>query len=101
MQLCTDIESMPIEDASVAWSETDSPYRTVARLTLPPQTAWTEARAAYDDRLAYNPAHALRAHQPLGSIMRARMRAYQATQRFRLDANGIAPAEPGRAADIP
>jgi hypothetical protein len=101
VQLCTDREAMPIEDASVAWSETDSPYRTVARLTLPPQIAWTEARAAYDDRLAYNPGHALRMHQPLGSIMRARMRAYRATQRFRLDANGLAAAEPRCAADIP
>lgn len=101
VQLCTDIDAMPIEDASIPWSEADSPYRTVARLTLPPQPAWTQARAAYDDRLAYNPAHALLAHQPLGSIMRARMRAYKATQRFRLDANGLAPAEPRCAADIP
>lgn len=101
VQLCTDVATMPIEDASVAWSETDSPYRTVARLTLPRQAAWTEARAAYDDRLAYNPAHALRSHQPLGSIMRARMRAYHATQRFRFDANGLAAVEPRRASDIP
>jgi hypothetical protein len=101
VQLCTDVEAMPIEDASVAWSEADSPYRTVARLTLPPQHAWTPERADYDDRLAYNPAHALRAHQPLGSIMRARMRAYRATQRFRLDANGLAADEPRCAADIP
>lgn len=101
VQLCTNIEAMPIEDASVEWSEANSPYRTVARLTLPPQIAWTPERAAYDDRLAFNPAHALPAHQPLGSIMRARMRAYRATQRFRLDANGLTAAEPRSAADIP
>ncbi|MET0373535.1 MAG: catalase family protein [Rhizorhabdus sp.] len=101
VQLCADIQSMPIEDASAVWSEADSPYRTVARLTLPPQEAWTPERAAYDDRLAYSPAHALVAHQPLGSIMRARMRAYRATAQFRISANGIAAVEPLCATDIP
>ena len=101
VQLCTDIRAMPIEDASTVWNEADSPYRTVARLTLPPQAAWTPERAAYDNRLAFNPAHALTTHQPLGSIMRARMRAYRATQQFRLKANGLTAAEPLRATDIP
>jgi len=101
VQLCTDIQTMPIEDASTVWSEADSPYRTVARLALPSQKAWTPERATYDDRLAYNPAHALVAHQPLGSIMRARMRAYRATEQFRISANGIAGAEPLRATEIP
>lgn len=101
VQLCVDIATMPIENASAEWHEAESPYRTVARLTLPPQIAWTPERAAYDDRLAFNPGHALVAHQPLGSIMRARMRAYQATQRFRLNANGLAGAEPLRVGDIP
>ena len=100
VQLCTDIRAMPIEDASTVWNEADSPYQPVARLTLPPQVAWTPERAAYDDRLAFNPAHALAAHQPLGSIMRARMRAYRATQQFRLNANGLIAAEPLDATDI-
>ncbi|MFV0623340.1 catalase family protein [Sphingomonas sp. ac-8] len=32
VQLCTDIDTMPIEDASVEWDEAASPYRTVATL---------------------------------------------------------------------
>ena len=35
IQLCTDLEKMPIEDGTAEWSEDESPYRTVARLTLP------------------------------------------------------------------
>ena len=100
VQLCTDIRAMPIEDASKVWNEAYSPYQTVARLTLPPQVAWTPELAAYDDRLAFNPAHALIAHQPLGSIMRARMRAYRATQQFRLNANGLVATEPHSATYI-
>jgi hypothetical protein len=100
VQLCTELVAMPIEDASAEWDETKSPYRTVARLTLPPQIAWTPELAAYDDLLAFNPGHAVAAHRPLGSIMRARMRAYHATQRFRLNANGLAGTEPLCAGDV-
>lgn len=101
VQFCTDLAAMPVEDASVAWDEGESPYRTVARLTLPPQAAWTPARAAYDDRLAFNPGHSLLTHRPLGSIMRARMQAYRATQRFRLAANRLTAAEPRCSLDVP
>jgi len=101
VQLCTDLATMPVEDAKMPWSEDDSPYCIVARLTLPPQQPWTEARAAYDDRLAYNPSHALVAHQPLGSIMRARSRAYRAVQHYRQQTNGLQPAEPGSGHDVP
>jgi hypothetical protein len=100
VQLCTAVDEMPIEDASAKWSEAESPYRTVARLTLPAQIAWTPERAALDDRLCYNPAHALEAHRPLGSIMRARTRAYRATQRYRLESNGLTSFEPTKAADV-
>lgn len=40
-------------------------------------------------------------HQTLGSIMRARMRAYHATQRFRLRANELKGLEPRNAGDVP
>ncbi|HEY1048802.1 MAG TPA: catalase family protein, partial [Prosthecobacter sp.] len=40
VQLCTDLEAMPIEDASVPWPEERSPYIAVARLRMPIQPAW-------------------------------------------------------------
>lgn len=101
VQLCTDLAAMPVEDATAKWSEDESPYRTVARLTLPPQEPWTEARASYDDKLAYNPGHGLDAHRPLGSIMRARVRAYRAVQRYRQQMNGLQPTEPASRQDVP
>jgi len=56
IQLATDLEKMPIEDASKRWPEDESPYLTVARITVEPQTAWTDARAAVvDDTLAFSP----------------------------------------------
>jgi hypothetical protein len=77
VQLCTRLDAMPIEDASVAWPESESPFVTVARLTVDPQSAWDDARSiAMDDGLAFSPWHGLAAHRPLGSINRVRRLAY-------------------------
>jgi hypothetical protein len=57
VQLCTDLDKMPIEDASAEWPEEESPYRPVARITLPPQDAYSPARRVYfDDVLSFSPA---------------------------------------------
>jgi hypothetical protein len=78
VQLCTDIEKMPVEDAAVVWPEEDSPFVVVARIVVAPQTAWSPALAAeLDDGLAFSPWHGLAAHRPLGSINRVRRMAYQ------------------------
>ncbi len=101
VQLCTDLETMPVEDASVPWPEDRSPYRTVARLTMPAQEAWSETKArAFDDGLSFNPWHALAAHRPLGSIMRLRRPAYEMSARFRRERSGCPMHEPERLADI-
>jgi hypothetical protein len=102
VQLCTNLATMPIEDASVAWPEAQSPYRTVARLSFPPQATFSEARYRYfEQRLAFNPLHALEAHRPLGSIQRARGAAYRQTQDFRQHTNQVVAAEPFSADEVP
>ena len=45
--------------------------------------------------------HALDAHRPLGSIMRARMAVYPHTQDFRFIAYAVAAAEPRTLAEVP
>jgi Catalase len=95
VQLCTDLSTMPIEDASVEWSEAESPYIAVAVLSVAPQNAWSEARsAAIDDGMAFSPWHALAAHRPLGSVMRARKVAYRAMAKVRARQNQISIVEP-------
>ena len=102
VQLCVDLETMPIEDASVVWPESQSPHRTVARLVLPKQEAYSSERQHFfDDRLSFNPIHALEEHRPLGSIMRARMQVYPHTQDFRQRCNKAEPAEPRSHAEVP
>jgi hypothetical protein len=94
-QLCTDLATMPVEDASVAWPEDRSPYLAVARLTVKAQPTWNDARArAIDDGLAFNPWHGIAEHRPLGSIMRTRRVVYAAMSLLRRERNGRAHAEP-------
>ncbi|BBU33303.1 catalase (plasmid) [Burkholderia sp. THE68] len=89
VQLATDIEKMPIEDASVQWPEDESPYVPVARVRVAPQRAWDDARSvAIDDSLAFSPWHGLAAHRPLGGVMRTRKPAYEMSSEFRGRFNG-------------
>lgn len=97
VQLCSDLDRMPIEDASVEWPEQLSPFIAVARLRVEPQTGWDERRSpALDDELSFNPWHALAAHRPLGAVMRARRRVYAASFAHRAAHNGC-PMHPAPA----
>ncbi|HSP76927.1 MAG TPA: catalase family protein, partial [Myxococcaceae bacterium] len=101
-QLCTDLKRMPVEDASIEWPESLSPHQPIAKLTLPPQAAYGPARRVYgDDVLSFNPWHCIEAHRPLGSIMRVRRQAYEASSRFRHELNAQPRVEPRDITDIP
>lgn len=94
-QLCTDTGTMPIEDASVPWPESQGPHVPVARLVLPPQVAWDDERSpAFDDALSFSPWHGIAAHRPIGSVMRVRRHAYAASSAFRGQHNGCPMHEP-------
>jgi hypothetical protein len=95
VQLCTDLESMPIEDAKTVWPEEKSPYLAVARLVIPPQVGWSAARSkAIDDGMTFSPWHGLAAHRPLGSVNRLRRQAYEKARQFRATHNGMPVVEP-------
>jgi len=95
VQLCTDLEAMPIEDPSKQWDETESPYRPVGRIRAPAQLSWSVDRAkVVDDELAFSVWHGLAAHQPLGSINRVRKPAYEMSAEFRGSFNGCPIREP-------
>ena len=86
LQFFVDEERTPIEDASVDWDETVSPYVTVGRLTLTAARDWS----GIADRLSreieaaiFDPWCALAEHRPLGDVMRARKVVYFASQQAR------------------
>ncbi len=71
------------------------------RLHLPKQEAYSPDRRAFVDGLSFCVSHSLSAHRPLGSIMRARLRAYPVMSRLRRETNGVALREPASIDDLP
>ncbi|MFJ4250289.1 catalase family protein [Pseudomonas sp. NPDC089741] len=74
---------MPIEDTSIEWREQDSPFETVARITLPPQDFDTPALNLACDNLSFNPWFGIEAHRPIGGINRLRKAVYEAVSDYR------------------
>jgi hypothetical protein len=83
IQFQTDGRAMPIEDAMVEWKERESPYRTVAKIRIPPQRIDTLERQRQCEEVAFNPWHCLLDHRPLGSMNRARKDIYREMAEFR------------------
>jgi len=80
VQLYRDPTSTPIEDSTVPWSDDAVPPVVVARLVVEQQDVASvrgRAVAAFVERLAFDPWHALVEHRPLGAMMRARNHAYR------------------------
>ena len=94
LQLQTDPWRMPIENASVRWSETESIPVAAAELVLPAQRFDSEAQLAFAGNLAYNPWHSVPEHRPLGNQNRARRTIYLELSRLRQEMDGEAHIEP-------
>jgi hypothetical protein len=94
VQLRTSAQTMPIEDATVEWPESESPYRTVAHLLLPRQEIAALRQQASYQNLAFNVWHALAAHRPLGGINRVRRWAYGLSSAWRQQQADLTSATP-------
>jgi hypothetical protein len=85
VQRWPDLTQLPvaaIEDATVRWK---APWVKVATIEIPPQPV--RERDAEAETTSFTPWRALRAHQPLGSIARARLEIYREMSRFRAELN--------------
>ncbi|MCQ8103149.1 catalase [Methylomonas sp. SURF-2] len=76
VQLQTEPASMPIEDASVIWDETLSPFQIVATITIEDQDFADEDTMAACERRSFNPWQSLAAHEPLGRMNLVRREVY-------------------------
>ena len=94
VQLQTDAQLMPIEDASVLWPERLSPRVSVATVRIPRQRFDSPAQLAFARQLSYNPWHSVPEHRPLGNQSRARRVMYKTLSELRQSRNGVAHQEP-------
>lgn len=93
VQLRTSELTMPIEDATIEWPESMSPYRTVAHLLLPRQDIAPLRQQPVFQNLSFNVWHALTAHRPLGGINRVRRWVYPISARWRRQQPEIVSSE--------
>ncbi|MCU0686667.1 MAG: LodA/GoxA family CTQ-dependent oxidase, partial [Polyangiaceae bacterium] len=94
VQFQTDARAMPLDAATVSWSETASPPVHVATLILPAQDLDARGQSTYGENLAYNTWHALPEHGPVGSLADARKVVYRASAANRRNVNGVPQGEP-------
>jgi hypothetical protein len=85
---------MPIEDPTIKWSEKDSPFIPVARITIPVQEFASPKQLALCENLSFTPWHTIREHRPLGGINRVRKTVYDTISRVRHELNGEERHEP-------
>ena len=99
VQLATDLEKMPVNDATVEWPEDLSPFVTVGRVHLPRQDISDPENFEKGDLLAFNQWRVTSAHRPLGEIMKVR-RIYSASAKVRRTLNHQSQAEPASADEV-
>jgi hypothetical protein len=99
VQLSTDLEAMPVNDATVEWPEKLSPFVTVGRVHIPRQDIAGPENFEADDALAFNQWRVTAEHRPLGEIMQVR-RIYSASAKVRRTINHQAQVEPASAGAV-
>ncbi|QNB06131.1 catalase [Herbaspirillum frisingense] len=75
-------DKTPIEDGSVEWRESDSPFISVATVTIPAQDLGSNEALAdrqQVDKMAFNPWNCPLVFRPLGGLNRARKAVYSAS----------------------
>lgn len=87
-------KNMPVEDPTVNWKESDSPFVKVATITVPRQEFDTQQQNDFCEALSFNPWHSLEAHRPIGGLNRIRKAVYLEDSRYRRDKMNFVKAEP-------
>ena len=76
-------DSLPIEDATAEWPETNAPFQNVATISIDRQNFDNPLQVTECEHFAFTPWHGLTVHQPLGGINRLRLGVYTASSQFR------------------
>jgi Patatin-like phospholipase len=102
VQLYKDGSKTPVDDPTVNWLESDSPFLTLARIWVPKDESnvfLSESRQTFGENLSFTPWHALAANKPEGEINDVRLHVYKALSIARHAANGLVRREPRRSDD--
>lgn len=85
---------MSIDDTTITWRESESPFFTVGRLTVKHQIIDFEKQYDFCENLRFSPWNGLAVHRPVGSINRLRGFVYPVVASYRHQKRGIVSQEP-------
>ncbi len=74
---------MPIEDPSIEWRESDSPFIPVAKIVIPRQSFNSPEQREFCENLSFSPWNSLDTHRPIGELNRIRKEVYKASSKYR------------------
>lgn len=94
VQLCKDLEKMPVDNTSREWPEAASPFVTVAYIDIPRQDIGGEDNIDLAETVSITPWRVRAEHEPLGEIMEVRREVYRQSSIVRHEVNGQARKEP-------
>lgn len=80
---------MSIDDTTVTWRETESPFITVGRLIVKHQIIDFEKQFDFCENLRFSPWNGLAAHRPIGCINRLRGVVYPVVAAYRYQKRGL------------
>ncbi|MEH2174666.1 hypothetical protein [Nostoc sp.] len=84
---------MSIDDTTIVWSEEESPFVTVGRLTIKHQKV-NSANNDFAENLSFSPGNGLAVHRPVGAINRLRSIVYPIVANDRHQKRGVKYQEP-------
>jgi len=99
VQLCVDLQNMPVEDVTVEWPEALSPFVTVAKVRVPQQDLSGDTNLELQDATSITPWRVTQEHRPLGNIMRVRKEVYRQSSILRHQLNHQIRREPRNLAE--
>lgn len=94
IQLCRDLEKMPINDLTQEWSQEESPFQTVAKITIPKQEVPEDGNFEVMENLSFTPFRTIEENAPIGNLQRSRQLAYVTSSKTRHELNHKKRKEP-------
>ena len=94
IQLCKNLKEMPVNDLTKEWSQELSPFRTVAKITIPKQTVSEDGNFEIMENLSFTPFRTIEENSPIGNLQRSRQSAYVTSSTSRHELNHKKRKEP-------
>ncbi len=100
VQLCVDLEKMPVEDVTMEWPDALSPFITVAKVRVPQQDLSGDRNLELQDATSITAWRVTEEHRPLGNIQCTRKEVYRLSSILRHQLNHQVRCEPRNLADV-